>query len=262
MLNFDFIKIQFNNSVYELRGKTKSKLINSINIHEWLSGNYSDRKLNLEDIKVYSIHLTEDIFIGETEHYLSQIARLPFRNLKVETYKNNEKGQLTGIVISTKKTKKGSRSTYLTIYDKFVESGRNEQYRGILRIEQKISTFKGIKSKLEIRDNNLDQVLNSKANPAKKLIQSIYNQIELLTTTKMNKTLLTNLENQVYDSFFREHNYEWYEINNNLKLSEITPFKIRKVKSIYTNLVRAKNSLNYDELFKPLLTEQKKENTI
>lgn len=252
MLKFDLLKLFDGYQVTELRGKKLNTLIDSTNINLW---NYHIPKEDYGKVVVRLLHVTEDVYIGDTTNFLSQIARIPFKTLTVTPYKCTEKGILTGISIRTKQRKKGSRNIYLTIYDKFIESGGDDTFYGVLRLEQKISTFRDIRSKLQIKDNTLAQVLNSDNNPIKILLSEIYNQINKL---QMKKTLLNGLEEQVYNSFFNEYNYQWTEILTHLKLCEQSPYHIRKVKKIYTKLVEAKNSLSYEEIFQPLLLNKNK----
>lgn len=248
MLKYDLLKLFDGYQITELRGKKFDTLIDSSTIGLW---NYHVPQADYGNVIVRLVHVTEDLYIGDTSNYLSQLARVPFKTLEVTPYKCNEKGCLTGINIRSKQRKKGSRNIYLTIYDKFIESGGNEKYRGVLRCEQKISTFRDIRKKLEIKSNSLVDVLSSTCNPIQTLLNDIYKQID---NTTMKHTSLTGLEEQVYNSFFNEFKYNWSEILNHLKLTEQTPYHIRKVKAIYTKLVEDKNTLNYNELFRPLLS--------
>lgn len=245
-MQFDYIKfLDLNEKPVELRGSQFDCLINKTNFYEFTKVD----PIESHYLKVCSVHVTKDVQLNEPVHdFLSKLAKVPFAKYEVRYYSTNAKcieGKRTGLVVKSKNRKSGGSNVYLTLYDKFTQS-RNEKYKGVLRLEMKLSTFRNIRQRLNIVHNTLHEVLHSKTDPIQNLLQTIYSNIE----QNQNAKIMTNeLRLKKAHAWFTTFNYEWESIKNDLLTSNATSSQIKTVKQEFIEVSRLKNDLNYSELF-------------
>ncbi len=80
--------------------------------------------------------------------------------------------------MSKYRSSRSGRKIYLTLYDKYAQT-KDEKYKNILRIEQKICTYKEICRMLKILKNDLYTVLFSEHNPIKTTLEAIFKSIDM-----------------------------------------------------------------------------------
>lgn len=233
----------------KLNSKSIGQLIHYDNAH------LLDFRLKKEEYSAHTvnlIHCTTDIVIDNPSLFLTQINRIPFKGLKVEPVRNLKNGKLNSLVIMSKhrkKTGRKGRRIYLTLYDKYEESG-DENYKGILRAEIKICNRSEIREYLGIASTTMDNVLLSKINPIHSIIKKVIEKIEINIT---NNKLKSFGEIRIMEPYFKLFNFEWSKIEIDLKLNSISRHKINK---IYTQFIQCQEMLsdfNPEKIFEPLL---------
>lgn len=250
MIEFDYIKFKdINERPIELRAKQFGELLSKDNFFLFYP------KVSIEEspcLDVLSVHVTKDVYIKNqsVNEYLSLLAKVPFHAYYTEhytTHARSHEGKRTGIVIRSKFRKSGGSSVRLSLYDKYEES-KEERYKGVLRLELKLTKLKLIRQRLGITHNTLYEVLHSEADPIENLLQTIYEQID------QNKIIpMTNeLRLKQLHAWFLTFNYDWTAIRNDLLCSNQTPSQIKTVRKQFQEVSRLKNNLNYTELFNQL----------
>ncbi len=243
MNEFDYLKIKLPHLLYpiEIRGKAKGQLINESNIHL-----FSPDLLNHDiytECTVSRLHLTNDVFVEDLTTYINQLVNIPFRKYNVDTYK-------TGIRVRSNDRQTKGHSTYLTFYNKEIES-KSEDYKNILRIENKIDNPNEIRNKLQIQGNDLYSVLTSTGNPIEKIITNIYEDIDNSMTNK--HTLKNDIDTQRWDTFFMRFNYDFDKIKNHLKLNKQSRYQINKAYEVFVILSQERNNIDYQKILLPLV---------
>lgn len=256
MNNFDFLKIgrtqmePFRQTII-LRGKSFGSLININNIE------YADKRLiksSLSGFTLYACHVTKDVKLDNPEDILRQLVRTPFRNYIVRPYKCKSTGTLQSIVIMSKfRNSKPGRSAYLTIYDKYVESGKDE-FKGVLRLELKIVTFKDIRQKFCVANNDVLSVLESQVNPIDALLIKMHEKINSDSESKLTGF---SFKFRLYDAYFSVFNYDFSNIEVDMKSSGCSPYKIRAAQQLYTDIMKLKEEIDYKAIFETLLNPNK-----
>jgi len=205
---------------------------------------------NLLDFIVYIVHVTKDLIMKNVSEFLKCLAQFPFKNFKVEVYKNKTSGALQSVVIMSKyRRSRSNRRVYMTLYDKYAET-LDERYRNVLRIERKICTFKEMCKEFNIVKNDLHSVLYSKINPIKTSLQEIYDSIDSVCKKPLS---CTSFDLRLYENYFEKYEFNFPEIENQMKLCGATPYKIKKAKKMFLKMQETRSPVDYKTLFKPLL---------
>ena len=139
----------------------------------------------LENSTVRKIDFTENLEVSNVNEYLQAVSCISSQKYNKDVYngRNNDVGK-TGVVFrGTFKTFK----EYLLFYDKQAETKKPE-YKNILRIECKRSTFDSIRKDVKAQ-NNLFDILTSNEKP----VLNVYNRI--IGTNKANFKLYDNMKN-------------------------------------------------------------------
>lgn len=253
-----FDRIQF--TPYGDCGFSGQEIFDSSQIGELIhydNAHLLDKRLIREQFSAHTVnlvHCTSDIYLKEPEKFMSQIIRIPFRNMEVKPYKNTSDGKLQSVVFMSKyRTGRKGRRVYLTLYDKYAESG-NPEYQGILRAEIKICNRKEIREYFGICSTSMDKVLLSNLNPIYLIMNRIMEKIE--KKTKGGK-LKSYGEARIYESYFREFDFEWCKIETDLKLNGMTRYKIQKTYLLFIKVQEMLDEFDPCEIFKPLLQATK-----
>ncbi len=240
----------------------KGRLIDCNNIAE--INHIVKLKLNLskhiQSLTVLSVDVTKDCYFPEYYNdYLNDLALLPFRNLNLLEYPNGIKkkgGKIQSLVYTSGKTAKGKRSTYITIYDKFVESN-DIKFKNVVRIEQKFSEFKQLRNKFGIKEKG-EVTLNELINAEKEPLSDIFLQNYLKVKDKaMNKiTLIKNDYELMKDKlYFESKNWDWDGIKTELVLRKFSPYKIRTIYDSFLSLKAEVFNINPEKIIQPLLSD-------
>jgi len=139
----------------------------------------------LENSTVRKIDFTENLEVSNVNEYLQAVSCISSQKYNKDVYngRGNDVGK-TGVVFrGTFKTFK----EYLLFYDKQAETKKPE-YKNILRIESKRSTFDSIRKDVKAQ-NNLFDILTSSEKP----VLNVYSRIT--GTNETNFKLYDNMKN-------------------------------------------------------------------
>lgn len=145
----------------------------------------ADMLQTLENSTVRKIDFTENIEVSNVNEYLQAVSCISSQKYNKDVYngRGNDVGK-TGVVFrGTFKTFK----EYLLFYDKQAETKKPE-YKNILRIESKRSTFDSIRKDVKAQ-NNLFDILTSSEKP----VLNVYSRIT--GTNETNYKLYDNMKN-------------------------------------------------------------------
>jgi hypothetical protein len=225
-------------SIYNIK-----EVLNQINLLGIINFDL-DKVLN--NSKVLKCDVTKDIDEKlDTKIYKQlKLSICNFNKWETTSYKS-------GIKIK-KKVKTRKCFEELSIYDKYVEisekklflksfnnSTKNkilDYYNNVTRFEIKLSTIASIKEKLEITDNNLLAVLNSKANPIENLFIKIF-QYNLIKNNKI--TLNNKLKIKYMDLFDFTQKEELF----NYLLLEKCNYDIKKIEPVLVHICSSKTDI-------------------
>lgn len=233
----------------KLNSKSIGQLINYDNAH------LLDTRLKKEEYSAHTVnlvHCTTDISIENPTAFLMQINRIPFKGLKVEPVRNSGNGKLTSIVIMSKhrkKTGRKGRRIYLTLYDKYEESGK-EEYKGIVRAEIKICNRAEIREYFGIYSTTLENVLLSKINPIHSIVKKVMDKIEYNMSSNSLKSFG---QIRIIEPYFRQFNFNWSKIEMDLKLNSLSRYAIKKIYIQFIQCQEMLSDFNPEVIFAPLL---------
>lgn len=250
MLQFDRLKfLDTNGKPIEVRSKQFGELFTKDNFFKCFS------KLSLDqshELKVCSMDITKDVYLDRwpVNEFLGLLFKTPFHSFQTELYTtrgNSKEGKRTGIVIRSKFRKSGGSSVRLTLYDKYEET-KEERYKGVLRLELKLTTFKSIRQKLNIPTNTLFEVLHSQTDPIENLLTTIHNSI----MNNEAQPMTNELRLEQLHAWFQSFDYNWTAIHEHLQATCKSESQIKTVRKQFQVVSRLKNNLNYTDLFNQL----------
>jgi hypothetical protein len=205
-----------------------------------------------EQARVFSVDVTSDVTISEPDSFFRTLNMLPadksFRKL-IES---------AGLVYSTRNKRE---NISLTIYDKFKEISlpRNkglrkyievESFRGVIRFETKIKTFKGMRE-LFLLNKRGDVYLNDILQSSESINAKIFNRIYPSKVTQATKGNIFSLSDK--------HSANVKELGE-MKLMEMLHFDMDEIKNYLNTCVKG-NKSSYINRYRVLITKMANEDS-